>query len=234
MFLKQVIKRITKKTPLYSLFLRWRAKRQSQKELLDWERMKKPVPPPHVAKQRVLRNYSKMYGLKIFVETGTFFGDMVEAMKEHFNRIYSIELGKALFEKASVRFKGVKNVQVIFGDSGVELRNLMKRIDQPALFWLDGHYSAGVTAKGGKETPIYEELDCILNAPDLGHVIIIDDARCFGTDSAYPSMPELEEFITSRRPYAEIAVEDDSIRITPKRFATTDCKKTGSIVPVIV
>ena len=61
----------------------------------------------------------------------------------------------------------MKNVELLHGDSGTELGNVMNKINQPALFWLDGHYSAGVTAKGDKDTPIYEELVCILNAPDL-------------------------------------------------------------------
>jgi hypothetical protein len=46
-------------------------------------------------------------------------------------------------------------------------------------------------------------------------VIVIDDARCFGRDPDYPSLRELREFIRSKRPDAEVEVEDDSIRITP-------------------
>jgi hypothetical protein len=93
----------------------------------------------------------------------------------------------------------------------------MSKIHQPALFWLDGHYSAGNTAKGDKETPIYEELQYILNARDRGHVIVIDDARCFGTDPAYPSMEALNEVIRSKRMDVDILVKDDSIRITGKQ-----------------
>ena len=93
----------------------------------------------------------------------------------------------------------------------------MERLQQPALFWLDGHYSAGDTARGEKDTPLYEELEQILRAPDLGHVIVIDDARCFGSDPAYPTLPALTAYVRSRRPEVEIAVADDSIRITPGR-----------------
>lgn len=91
----------------------------------------------------------------------------------------------------------------------------MSILDQPALFWLDGHYSGGETAQGEKDTPIYEELDRILDAPDRDHVIIIDDARCFGRDRDYPSIQELSDFVRSRRPNVDIAVQDDSIRIKP-------------------
>jgi len=136
-------------------------------------------------------------------------------MKNTFDHIYSIELGDALYENARKRFAGLNHIEIIHGDSGVELADILNKIDSPALFWLDGHYSEGVTVKGKVDTPIREELVCILNAPDKGHVIIIDDARCFGTDPAYPSIDELTEFIKSKRPNVDIVVENDSIRVTP-------------------
>lgn len=212
-----LLKQIIKKTPLYYPLRNWVVKRRQLNEFAEWERKGKPVPPPHIVKQKALRDYSKMYGLKILVETGTYIGDMVEAMKADFDRIYSIEVSKDLYEKTMKRFKGVKSVELLHGDSGTELRSVMNKINQPALFWLDGHYSAGVTACGGKDTPIYEELDCIFNAPDRGHVIIIDDARCFGTALAYPRIEELNDFIKSKRPNVDIVVQDDSIRIVPKQ-----------------
>ena len=195
------------------------------KKLLTWlrppppppPRSDAPVPPPHVVKQRVLREYAERYELKVFVETGTYRGDMVQAMKPLFDKIYSIELGDELFAKAQRRFEQDTHVELIHGDSGKELGRIMERLQQPALFWLDGHYSAGDTARGEKDTPLYEELEQILRAPDLGHVIVIDDARCFGSDPAYPTLPALRAYVRSRRPEVEIAVADDSIRITPGR-----------------
>ena len=181
----------------------------------EWERRGRPVPPPHVVKQRVLRTYAERYRLPIFVETGTYRGDMVEAMKPLFHRIYSIELSDVLFAEAQRRFRLDTHVELIHGDSGKELGRVMERIHQPALFWLDGHYSAGETARGEKDTPIIDELDQILRAPDLGHVIVIDDARCLGTDPAYPTLPALREYVLSKRPHARMVIEVDSVRITP-------------------
>lgn len=140
---------------------------------------------------------------------------MVEAMKCYFDRIYSIELSNELYEKAKMRFDGDRRIKIIHGDSGVALGKLLRRIDQPALFWLDGHYSGGVTAKGDKDTPIYEELNHIFSTQNSGHVVIIDDARCFGTDPAYPTIKELSDFIKTKKPDAKIEVECDSIKITP-------------------
>lgn len=184
-------------------------------ELVAWKIKGRPAPPPHVIKQRAIRAHAKRFGLKCLVETGTYCGDMVEAMKKDFDRIYSIELSDELYEGVKKRFKGEETIELIHGDSGVELQKVINRIDQPALFWLDGHYSAGVTARGDKDTPVYKELEHIFNDKNREHVIIIDDARCFGTDPAYPSLEELGDFVSSKRSDVSITVQDDSIRITP-------------------
>jgi|KBSSwiStaDraftv2_1062776.scaffolds.fasta_scaffold53032_3 hypothetical protein len=213
---KSELRQVIKKTPLYYPLRNWVVRRKQTADLAEWEGKGKPIPPPHMAKQRMLREYAKRYGLRVFVESGTYFGDMLEAMKADFDRIYSVELSRDLHEKAITRFQGINNIELIHGDSSIELERIMAKINQPALFWLDGHYSAGVTARGAKDTPIYEELRHILNASERGHVIIVDDARCFGTDPAYPSIEELSELI-KKRSNLDIRVQDDSIRITPKQ-----------------
>jgi hypothetical protein len=175
----------------------------------------RPVPPPHLVKQRVLKTFSRRFKVKVLVETGTYYGDMVAAMMRTFDHIYTIELSEKLYEQARKRFAGEKKITLIHGDSGKELNSLLERIDQPALFWLDGHYSGGETARGDKDSPIYEELAHILNSPEKRHIVIIDDARCFGTDQAYPSIEEIAEFVKAKRPDSIIAVKDDIIRIIP-------------------
>jgi hypothetical protein len=195
----------------------WRAHKKSRKEMRQvrkWEKEGRPEPPPQYIKRRNLIAHAQMYGLRVFVETGTFRGDTVEAMKSHFERIYSIELCSQLFCNAKERFKKDDHVEIIQGDSGVEIENIMKKINQPALFWLDGHYSAGNTARGEKDTPIMEELGCILNSEIAEHVIVIDDARCFGTDPSYPKLDQLKEYILSKKPAAQIRIEDDGIVVT--------------------
>jgi hypothetical protein len=212
---QQILKQIIKKMSLYYPLKNWLTKRKQKKELFEWERTGKPAPSPHIIKQQTLLTYARSFGLKNLVETGTLYGDMVEAMKNDFDRIYSIELSTELYEEAKERFQKEENIELIHGDSGIELKNVIKKINQPTLFWLDGHYSGGVTAKGNNDTPIYEELNHILNAEDRDHVIIIDDARLFGSDPAYPSIEELNEFIESKRSDVKIIVQEDSIRITP-------------------
>ena len=202
--------------PFFHALYKWGKKKRRMKKIAQWERQGRPLPPPHAFKQKILQDYSEKFSLDILVETGTYYGEMVEAMKETFKRIYSIELSKELYEKAKEKFKGEKHIELIWGDSGAEVEKITDKLDQPTLFWLDAHYSAGVTARGKKDTPIYEELNHILNAKNSRHVIVIDDARNFGADPAYPSLEELFGFVRSKRDNVEMVVKDDMIRITPK------------------
>lgn len=184
-------------------------------ELLKWKKAGCVVPPPHIVKQKVLKQYAKEYGLKILVETGTYVGDMCEAMKNTFDKIYSIELDQKLFEAARKRFKTCEHVEIIHGDSGKEIGRLISKLDKATLFFLDGHYSGGMTSRGEKDTPIFEELNSILRSWNGKHVIIIDDARCFGSDPAYPTLDELRKAIYSRTENIDFRVKDDIIRIVP-------------------
>jgi hypothetical protein len=56
-------------------------------EIHRWERSGRPVPPPHAAKQAVLRAYARAFRTPVLVETGTYMGDMVAAMLDQFDRI---------------------------------------------------------------------------------------------------------------------------------------------------
>ena len=67
--------------------------------------MKTPLPfITDKVKRNVLISYKKQYGLEIFVETGTYYGETIDVMKEHFDKIYSIELSLDLFKKAKEKF----------------------------------------------------------------------------------------------------------------------------------
>lgn len=217
--MSQVIKQHIKRTPLYRPLRNILNKVSQKRQLRLWEASGRTAPPPAIVKHRAIRAYAEQYGLKIFIETGTYYGDTLEAVKRLFDSVYSIELSRELHEGALKRFRTDRNVHLIWGDSGEQIGTLIKEINQSALFWLDGHYSGGETARGESDTPIYQELAHILKAPDLGHVILIDDAHCFGNDPGYPSQDALEEFVHSLRRNVVIAVADDCIRITPQRQA---------------
>jgi hypothetical protein len=173
-----------------------------------------PAPPPHLVKQMAIQEYQERFKYSILVETGTYLGDMVESQKRRFKKIISIELGIDLYNKALIRFKEDKNVTIIQGDSGKVLSNVLPGIDEPAIFWLDGHYSAGITAKGDKECPIFEELHAIFSSKNFNHILLIDDARCFNGEGDYPTIEKLTEYVRSKNQMYQVEIKHDIIRYT--------------------
>ena len=230
-YLKEILKRVVDHKDRRSIFRKkfkyyrlyhpigiWNRKRKQRKALIKWIEEGKPPPPPHIYQQALLRQYAREYGLNVFVETGTYCGDMVKALIGSMKRIYSIELGDELYKRTKTRFQNNKNVVLIHGDSSQELDKIHQKLEEPALFWLDGHFCGELTGKGEKETPIYKELEQILNTPCKEHVIIIDDARLFMSSDRveYPTIDDIIQFVKSKSNNFDIIVQDDSFRITPK------------------
>ena len=159
--------------------------------------------------------YAKRFSINIFIETGTYLGSTVDAVKNKFEEIYSIELNKGLYLKAKQKFIKYKHINIILGDSSKKLPKILSNINSPCLFWLDAHYSGGNTSKTNVETPIIMELQCILNRPNKNHVILIDDAHDFTGKNDYPSIPELKKIINQ---YDEkvLIIKENIIRIHNK------------------
>jgi hypothetical protein len=195
----------------------WYDKKMIRKLIPSFESCGKPYPPPDQLKRQIIDDYKKQFGYDVFIETGTFRGDMIEAQRGNFKRIFSIELSHALWEKAKARFENYPHIRLIEGDSGELLNTLMAEISDPAIFWLDGHYSGGITARGEKECPVYEELNAIYKSgKSLRHLVLVDDARLFIGERDYPTMPELEQHLKSiTNDPLRIEVADDIIRIVP-------------------
>ncbi len=194
------------------LFLFLRARR-SRAACRDWVRAGRPFPPPHAVKEAAVREYARRFRLPVLVETGTYRGEMIAAVKDLFEEVYSIELSTELWRRARERFAHARRVSILQGDSGQVMRELLPRIRRPCLFWLDGHYSAGMTAKGDLETPIRAELDQIFGHPlAREHVILIDDARCFTGEGDYPTLGFVRE-LAAKAGLDRFEVEEDIIRI---------------------
>lgn len=189
---------------------------QASKELDQWElNGGSGVPVPHLIKQRIIERYRQQSGAKVLIETGTAFGAMVRAQLGKFERIHSVELSEVLWRKAVARFKDHGHVSIHQGDSGKVLADLVPKLDATALFFLDGHYSAGVTARGDVDCPIDAELASILVSP-YPHVLLIDDARLFVGRNDYPTLDALRETILAKRPGSSFEVELDMIRVVLK------------------
>jgi hypothetical protein len=187
----------------YSLYYRWVVKGRPS-----------GVPSPHVQKRRQLKYFSEKYQLSTLVETGTYFGSMVEAMKRRFSRVYSIEFSEELYQKAKQRFADDANVTLLQGDSAVRLKEIVGELGVPALFWLDAHYSGGVTARADLDTPIVEEIRTILSSVHE-HVLVIDDARCFDGTHDYPTVEHVCAQIRMLKPTYTAYVKHDAIIAEP-------------------
>ena len=181
--------------------------------LTKWENDGYPIPPPHIVKQETIKKYAADFNIKIFIETGTYLGDMADAVKREFDLIYSIELSHDLWLKASNRLKSYNHIKIIEGDSGEELKRLVPQITQPSLYWLDAHYSGGITATGTKSCPIYSEIEAILKSKVSGNIILIDDARLFNGQDDYPKIEDLKNYIKKYKNHSQIKIEFDLIRV---------------------
>lgn len=173
---------------------------------------------PHVNKQKVITKYAKQYHPAYLVETGTFMGDMVAAQLPFFEKLISIEITPHYYQKCVERFKGEPKVQIIHGDSGTVLRQLISEIKEPILFWLDGHWSGGDTGLGEKQSPIIEEIEAIFKSTVPNPIIIIDDYRLFVGDGEYPDFYELKRMVKKLNPSYSVEVEQDVITLLPTQI----------------
>lgn len=187
-----------------------------EQELRDWEKKGRPVPPPHAVKIEAIKKYAKKFSLSTLVETGTYLGATIDATKETFRKIISVELDTALHERAKRKFSKFEHILLIQGDSGEVLPSLLTDLTHPCLFWLDGHFSGGITAQGKLDTPIVQELVAISPHFVKGHVILIDDARLFNGQNSYPTISELQRVVSEKYGDCAFEIKDDIIRIHQK------------------
>lgn len=204
------VKRYIRQIPLYRfikpVYWRW--------EIIRWSVRGKTAPLPRLLKQQTVRHYADVFRLDTLIETGTYEGDMVASQLNTFGKIHTIELDPQLCEQARLRFSLYQHVAVYCGDSGELLPQLVAQLNGPALFWLDAHYSGGITALGELETPVLMELSIILSHP-YDHVILVDDAREFVGAKGYPSLESARNLVQQKRPGWIIEVKEDIIRIGP-------------------
>jgi hypothetical protein len=172
------------------------------------------VPPPHVVKWLTVLDHADRFGTRVLVETGTYEGEMVRKCARSFEKVFTIELDPGYAARARRRLARFANVEIVEGDSARRMPEVLARVRQPALFWLDGHWSGGNTARGDKDTPLLEELAAIEKHGVQGHVILIDDARCLGSGD-YPTLAALTERALRVPGIERVEVADDIVRCTP-------------------
>lgn len=161
-----------------------------------------------------------------FIETGTYLGDTLAAMRRVFEKAYSIELSEELYNRARQRFANDKNVTLLLGNSAeklIELENVVN--DGANIFWLDAHWSGGITARAGENTPLIKELRAIQRFELQKSVIMIDDVRYFfdvaegfathDANYGYPQLANLLSLVSTLWPSHIPIINGDVLIIFP-------------------
>jgi hypothetical protein len=170
----------------------------------------KKNPASQEYKISTILSYGQNFKIKKLIETGTYQGTTLFALRHSFNELYSIELNKKLYEDAKEKFKHYKHIHLLHGDSGEKLKDILKSVKESCVFWLDGHYSGGITSKSNINTPIIKELETIFSSTKR-HVVLIDDARCFNGTNDYPTVKTVKD-LSVKNNY-KFEVKNDIIRI---------------------
>jgi len=161
-----------------------------------------------------------------FVETGTFNGDgVMMALKAKFSEIHSIEIDPVRTKKAKSLFEKLKQVHIWCGDSGVILKDVIKNMNKPITFWLDGHRYPPKENDGKKNTALLAELDQIKQHPIKTHTIIIDDMHYCGT--------EYFDFATKEQIVKKVLEINPNYTITYIDGGVAEVQKKGILVASI-
>lgn len=177
-----------------------------------------------VVPQEFARSLRDRLGLTRAIETGTYRGRGTRLLAEVFPRVTTIEISAELARAAAERLVGVAGVEVRQGSSRDVLPELIDE-SQPTLYWLDGHWSGGVTGGADDECPVIAEIDAIAG----GHTddcLLIDDARLFLAPpppphraEAWPTYREIEDAVHRTRPDHMVAVAHDVVVVVPSSAA---------------
>jgi hypothetical protein len=174
-------------------------------------------PPPHSIKYRNIMALADVYGATAFVETGSYFGDMIAKVLPRFDPIISIEVFPPLAQAAKRRFANAAHVEILEGDSTVLLNEAISAITGRIVFWLDGHYSGQGTGRADNDSPISHEMEIIFSARvsrGFRDLVLIDDARFFDGTNGYPNLKTLMSAVRDQWLY-NVSCADDCIFVLP-------------------
>jgi hypothetical protein len=157
-------------------------------------------------------------GLNVAVESGTYLGETAKSLSEIFEQVYTIENSDQMFVQAKKNIAGIGNISLLKGDTRDHLPEILMSEDN-ILFWLDAHWSGGVTYGEQDECPLRDELVTIFQSEKVC-AILIDDARLFiapppspHNERSWPSVADISAAIPSDW---DVIIYKDVIYITPK------------------
>ncbi|MFZ2540836.1 MAG: glycosyltransferase family 2 protein [Gallionella sp.] len=173
---------------------------------------------------RLVECLKEVLPLSVFVETGTFKGDTIANLAQHFDKLITIEFSEQLWKDAVARFENVRNVEAHLGNSPVVLAMLRPGlVNTPSLFWLDAHWCvAKNTAGNHSQCPLLGEILAI-NKLNGASVVLIDDARLFLAPppdphdiSQWPSFDQIVTALHNLSDQHELMIVNDVIAFYPQ------------------
>jgi hypothetical protein len=126
--------------------------------------------------------------IKNFVETGTYKGDSTIIAAKNYENVYTIEIFEPLYNESRERAyrEGLRNITFLLGDSLERLKEIMNKVTDGSIFFIDAHISGYDSSWNGKiRVPLIEELDIILSYSLGPSVFIFDDLRLWKTAKAW-------------------------------------------------
>jgi hypothetical protein len=160
-------------------------------------------------------------GLERAIETGTFEGDGALTLAHVFPEVVSIEVSPSCYARAEERLGNVRNIDLLLGDSRSLMPGLI-RPDTPTLYFLDGHWSDGLTSGGADDQcPLIVEISALAGGHDKD-CIIIDDARYFVAAPPppykagdWPSFVDVIDALRAAHPSHHVTILGDQILSVP-------------------
>ena len=164
------------------------------RQTVSWIQRRFAAPAPGIVKRRVLLRNG--FPGATWIETGTYRGDTTRFLSSLAEAVISIEADPTLATNARRRLASRKNVRIIEGRSEDVLPTLLPSIEGNVNFWLDGHYSAGMTFRG--PSPIELELKSIGASLTrwTAVAVLVDDVRLFSNENieGYPPLRVLVDW----------------------------------------
>ncbi len=144
----------------------------------------------------------------IAIETGTYLGSTSKILGQCFLSCYSIERDPSLAKYAKKRLAKFTNIKVLQGSSRELLADIIPANEIPLVFWLDAHFSAGITSGSDDPCPLISELETILNKRQPNNtIVLIDDARGLTGSNGWPSLGQVCQHFTNEQ-WAVVALDD--------------------------
>ena len=171
--------------------------------------------------QNLISLLQKEYNIETFIEAGTFQGVTAVWASTLFKNVFTIELSEQLYTNTSANYQHIQHIKFLYGHTVEHLKAIVPQLQGSALFWLDAHWSGGITAGQEEECPILRELQ-IIKESEWEHFILIDDARLFLSPPPAPHQLEqwpalhevIAELLTFKSQY--VVVIEDAIICVPE------------------